>query len=165
MRGRKPKPTAAKMLAGNPGKRALPTDEPSAPRRKRTPSAPSYLGEEAAAEWRRVARTLHEMRVLTDADLQALALYCAAFERWRKAEEEIDNEGLVVPTGTTGQGVKANPAVSIANMAWEQMRKILIEFGMTPSSRARVQAGDGGGGEADPFDELLARRNRRVNSD
>lgn len=162
MKGRKMTPTAMKVLRGNPGKRALPKNEPQGRRRQRTPSAPSYLGEDAAAEWRRVARTLHEMRVLTEADLQALALYCAAFERWRAAEAEIEKEGLVVPTGTTGRGVKANPAVSISNMAWEQMRKILIEFGMTPSSRARVQALDGGEAEADPFDELLARRARRV---
>ena len=31
-----------------------------------------------------------------------------------------------------------NPYLSIANKAMDQMRRFLIEFGMTPSSRARV---------------------------
>lgn len=163
MRGRKPTPTTMKRLRGNPGKRALPKGEPTARRGKRTPSAPYYLSEAAAAEWRRVARMLHEMRVLTDADVQALALYCAAFARWAGAERMVEEQGEVVLTGTGS--VKINPYVQIANLAWEQMRKMLLEFGMTPSARARIQVLDPGEAENDPFDELLARRERRTSTE
>ena len=31
MRGRRPKPTALKLIEGNPGKRPLPRDEPTPP--------------------------------------------------------------------------------------------------------------------------------------
>lgn len=33
-----------------------------------------------------------------------------------------------------------NPWLAVANRAWEQLRKVEAEFGMTPSSRSRVTA-------------------------
>ena len=44
-RGRKPKPTAVKVLEGNPGKRSLNTAEP-----KKAPRCPSWLEDEAKKE-------------------------------------------------------------------------------------------------------------------
>lgn len=35
-----------------------------------------------------------------------------------------------------------NPYLSVANQAYGQMRAILVEFGMTPSSRSRVSAAE-----------------------
>jgi phage terminase small subunit len=46
-----------------------------------------------------------------------------------------------------------HPYLSIANKAMRQMQCFLAEFGMTPSSRARVAAGEPPA--IDPFDELL----------
>lgn len=44
-RGRKPKPTAVKVLEGNPGKRSLNTREPQP--EKKAPRCPSWLEDEA----------------------------------------------------------------------------------------------------------------------
>lgn len=44
-RGRKPKPTAVKVLEGNPGKRSLNTAEPKP--EKKAPRCPSWLEDEA----------------------------------------------------------------------------------------------------------------------
>lgn len=44
-RGRKPKPTAVKMLEGNPGKRSLNAGEPKP--EKKAPRCPSWLEDEA----------------------------------------------------------------------------------------------------------------------
>src|SRR6185312_2686519 len=49
MRGRKPKPSALKLLAGNPGKRALNKREPR-PRRE-IPSPPAHLSDGARTAW------------------------------------------------------------------------------------------------------------------
>jgi phage terminase small subunit len=43
--------------------------------------------------------------------------------------------------------------LGIANRAKKQMHAMLAEFGMTPSARARVAAGDPP--MTDPFDDLL----------
>lgn len=55
-RGRKPKPTALKVLEGNPGKRQLNVVEPK-PRNK-APKCPAWLDAEAKKEWRRLANVI-----------------------------------------------------------------------------------------------------------
>jgi len=55
-RGRKPKPTALKVLEGNPGKRPLNLNEPKP--EKKASKCPSWLEPEAKKEWRRMSKTL-----------------------------------------------------------------------------------------------------------
>ncbi|MEM6560029.1 MAG: phage terminase small subunit P27 family [Planctomycetota bacterium] len=135
MRGRKPKPTAIKELTGNPGKRALNKSEPK-PAAK-LPACPKHLGDEARKEWRRVTKQLADLNLLTDLDRAVLAAYCQAWGRWVEAETELRKHGPVVksPSGYPIQ----NPYLSIANKAMEQMRKLLPELGLSPSSRSRIQ--------------------------
>jgi P27 family predicted phage terminase small subunit len=90
----------------------------------------------AAQHWPVVARQLDDAGVLTSMDAAALALYCEALGRWQDANGLIAKTGLVVP-GLKGI-LTQNPVAHIANAAFDQMRKMLIEFGMTPSSRSRV---------------------------
>lgn len=137
MRGRKPKPTKLKELAGNPGKRALNPNEPEPPVPDRAPYAPRYLNKDAQKEWRRVVGVLIELGLYTDLDYAALAMYCQAYGRWVQMERELADEDLVL-VGAEG-GLYQNPKLHVANKAWEQMRKILAEFGLTPSSRSRLE--------------------------
>ena len=74
MRGRKPKPTALKLIEGNPGKRPINGHEPKPPASK--PTCPSHLSPTAKAEWKRLAEALHRIGLLTQADRTALAAYC-----------------------------------------------------------------------------------------
>ena len=55
-RGRKPTPTALKVLEGNPGKRKLNDNEPRP--EKKAPSCPKWLEPEAKKEWRRLAKKM-----------------------------------------------------------------------------------------------------------
>lgn len=135
MAGRRPKPTALKKLEGNPGKRPLNEREPT-PRRA-MPRCPHHLAGEARKEWRRVVRELYAVGLLTQVDRAALAAYCQLYARWIAAEKEIESDGLTMITAKGG--VMQNPAVRIAATALDGMRKYLIEFGMTPSSRSRIK--------------------------
>jgi phage terminase small subunit len=47
------------------------------------------LSAEAKIEWRRVARALHRLGLLTSVDRAALAAYCQAYARWRQAEKAL----------------------------------------------------------------------------
>ncbi|HFD40867.1 MAG TPA: phage terminase small subunit P27 family [Anaerolineae bacterium] len=138
MKGRKPKPTVLKKLAGNPGKRPLNEGEPQFPRFKRAPSPPEHLSEEAKTEWRRVVRMLMDAGLFTAADRAALALYCEAWGRWVEAQRMVAKSGQVITT-QSGNLIQ-NPYLGVANRAWEDLRKILAEFGLTPSSRSRLNA-------------------------
>lgn len=134
MPGRRPKPTALKVLEGNAGKRKLNSDEPKP---AGIPTCPSHLSKEARKEWKRISKELVTCGLLTSVDRAALAAYCSAYARWVDAESKVQQHGLVVksPSGFPIQ----NPYVGIANTALDHMRKFLIEFGMTPASRSRLQ--------------------------
>jgi P27 family predicted phage terminase small subunit len=143
--GGRPKPTALRVIQGNPGKRALPKKEPKF--KPALPSPPSHLNAPAKREWGRVAKELFDMGMLTSVDRGALAAYCQAYGRWVQAENALaklgkDDElsgGLMIKT-SNGNAIQ-NPIVGIANVAARDMVKFSIEFGMTPAARSRVQAG------------------------
>lgn len=135
MRGRKPKPSALKKLAGNPGKRAMNKTEPQP--KVVLPAAPVHLKGDERAKWDELAAELHELGVLTTLDRDALGMYCVLFVRWTKAEQVVREKGEIIKT--TGGNIIQNPYLSIANRALEQLNKLGAEFGMTPSSRSRVK--------------------------
>lgn len=136
MRGRKPIPTATKKLRGNPGKRPLNKAEPQFARV--LPRCPSHLSVEARREWRRVSAELYAQGLLTRVDRAALAGYCQAYGRWVRAEEALAQSSLVVKT--VAGNIIPNPYLAIANRAMDDMRRFMVEFGMTPSSRSRITA-------------------------
>lgn len=135
MAGRKPKPTRLKIIQGNPGKRALNKNEPQPERRLMR--APSFLSAEAKKEWKYMAAKLHKLGLLTEIDRTALAAYCQWFGRWVEAERILNEKG---PLYKTEKGkVQQSPMLFVAHKAAEQMHRYITEFGMTPSSRSRVQ--------------------------
>ena len=136
MSGRRPKPTAIRRLEGNRGKRAWNHEEPVPP--DALPRCPAHLAPVARAEWRRVARTLHTMGVLTTIDRAALAAYCQAYARWVEAEEKLKETPplLKTPSGY----VQQSPWLGIANKQLELMGRYMYELGMTPAARSRVTA-------------------------
>jgi P27 family predicted phage terminase small subunit len=137
MRGRKPIPRAIHILRGNPGKRPLSPDEPQPAVTVRL-RAPSWLDKEAKKEWRRLAPLLERLGVLTETDTGALTAYCEAWATWKGATQKIREFGLVIKHPTAGKLPVVSPYVKIADNALTQMRGLLVEFGMTPSSRARI---------------------------
>lgn len=134
MAGRKPKPTSLKQLAGNPGKRKLNGSEPkfSVLRSK----CPKHLDAVARKEWKRVSQELVALRIMSEADVAALAAYCSAYSRWVKAELVIQRDGEVIkqPSGE----IIRNPWLIVSEKAIDSLRKFATEFGLTPSSRTRL---------------------------
>ena len=97
-RGRKPKPTAVKQLEGNPGKRQLNANEPKPA--ARAPSCPKWLEDDAKKEWRRLAKQMEQLGILTEVDMAAFAGYCQAYARWKEAEEFISRHGAIAVSYT-----------------------------------------------------------------
>lgn len=129
MRGRKPAPSALRK----DGAHRIEPVPPSA-----LPRCPAHLSEVAHKEWRRLARPLNDMGVLSTIDRAALAAYCQAYGRWVEAEQKL-KEGpmlLKTPSGYAQQ----SPWLSISNKQLELMGRFMTELGLTPSSRTRVTA-------------------------
>jgi P27 family predicted phage terminase small subunit len=140
MKGRKPLPAHLKVVSGNPGRRPIKDAvEPEIV----APPCPEHLSGEARAEWGRIVPELMALRLLSQMDMAALAMYCQCYGRWQYAEQviakmnqESEDTGYVIasPNGFPVQ----SPWLNIANKAMEQCKSFLVEFGMSPSSRARI---------------------------
>lgn len=135
MRGRKPTPTALKLVRGNPGKRPINDAEPAPPVTDDL-TCPEWLSAPAQEHWPAMAEQLRAAGLLTNIDHAALGLYCEAFARWKDANEKVVKLGAVVKSAH-GYPIPS-PYLQVANQAYAQMTRLLSEFGMTPSSRSRV---------------------------
>lgn len=118
MRGPKPRPKPA-------GKEMPP------------PPPPKELDKVAKAEWERITAILSRQRVLTESDTAALMIYCTSYSQYREAQKAIQEHGTVV-VSATGTPVR-NPYLTVQNSAWDRIRPLLAEFGLTPTARARLQ--------------------------
>jgi P27 family predicted phage terminase small subunit len=148
--GRKPKPTAQKIAAGNPGKRRLNKDAPDFPSLEKAPDAAAWMSDNAREMWGKLAPELIDAKVLTRTDLHVLEGFCSAYGRWREAEEEIIQRGITLkgPMGTS-----KNPACTVANEAMRQMTSYGAALGLDPASRARLIVPRGK--KKNAFSELL----------
>ena len=139
-RGRPPKPTALKVIQGNPGKRALNKNAPTPDALAKVPAPPDWLGPVAASIWRQVAPWLVQSKILTDTDLHNLELFAMAYQRWREAEDDVTRNGIVV------QGAKQkikNPACTVLNETARRISTFGAALGLDPAARARLKPGEG----------------------
>jgi len=108
--------------------------------------------------WMELAPPLEEIEVLTNVDVHMLALTVdryVSFIALRRAVAELGE--TYETTGRYGLQVKRRAEVEIAQSLWEQTVKGLIEFGMTPASRTKVEVKPRGG-EEHAVDGLRGRR-------
>jgi len=139
MRGRKPQPTSLKVLNGNPGKRPLNDLEPT-PEAK-LPKPPKHLSKIARRAWLEMSKRLDDCGITSKIDGVAFQLLCEAYGNYLEACEKVAAHGAVWLDKGEGKIPKFaySPYWAIMNREWEKVKQMLVEFGMTPSSRARVK--------------------------
>jgi P27 family predicted phage terminase small subunit len=138
-RGPRPQPTKLRILRGNPGKRPIKNSEPQ-------PSSdgivmPPHLGPVAVARWGELLPLLESVKVMTRADVEALARYCDTYEWWLATRAKLRTEGDTYPILNDGGQVKyiaQRPEVSIAHKLAQQLRQLEQDFGLNPSARTSL---------------------------
>jgi P27 family predicted phage terminase small subunit len=98
---------------------------------------PSWLDREGRAFWRRNARTLARLGLLTGLDATSFALLADSWSRLHAMERQIQKEGEIL-TGPRG-GVKRHPLASIRDRLRRSVFEQMQAFGLSPLSRARIQ--------------------------
>lgn len=156
-RGRKPKPSALRVIEGG----AANANEP--PALSKLPAPPTWLRPEAKAEWKRLGKSLLDLGLLSGIDRAAFAAYCQAVGTWEAAEkalakmakDEADPMAGLYAKTSNGNLVH-HPLGVIASKARAEAVKFAAEFGLTPSSRSRIDtdAAKNKGG-ADPSAEFF----------
>ena len=136
-RGPPPTPTAIKLARGTARSRRK--DEPQPPADKIV--MPPHLGEVAQAKWKELLPLLEAVRVMTDADVEALARYCDTYEWWLATRAILKKDGCTYPILNDGGEVKyiaQRPEVSIAHKLATQLRQLEQDFGLNPSARSSL---------------------------
>lgn len=160
-------PSALNALRGNPGKRAVNTDEPK-PSTDVSITAPLWLKAEARDIWNGLAPELHRLGILSVLDVQALAGGCRWWAIYRKADAAL-RRGLTAKSPSNGR--QAAPEIAIAHKAFDTAMSVFSRFGITPAERTRLHAPqpkempDGGAASdvpTDPHDQLAERRRARA---
>lgn len=136
MRGRPLKPSALKLIQGNPGKRRLNPNEPKPV--TAVPTCPAHLSPTAKAEWKRLARQLEVLGIISQLDRAAFAAYCQSYGRWVEAERKLAETPTLIklPSGY----IQPSLWLGIASKQLELMHKYMTDLGLSPSSRSRVSA-------------------------
>lgn len=155
MPGRRPKPTALKLVTGNPGKRAINKKEPK-PKRV-IPSCPAHLDDAGKVAWGRLTVLLDRMGVLTEADSLALERLCDCYADILECRVLIERDGRTYTTLDQNSNtlIKNNPAVNQLRAADAQFKSYLIEFGLTPAARTRLKVPTDDEEKADPLSEFF----------
>jgi len=143
MAGRPPKPTALKLVQGNPGKRAINKQEPD-PDYLTDLTAPAWLDSAAAEVWNDIAPKLRAAKVLTEVDVQLLSMGCVSVAQYRAAVRRAGND-LVKSKMTENEdgepietGEQVNPWFIVQSMSFKQAMAVFAQFGMSPSARTRI---------------------------
>ena len=133
MAGRPRKPSALKLIHGSRDRHnnklePIPTG---------VASIPEWLNDAAVEEWNNLAPSLLELGLLTDIDTQAFAVYCQSYAELIEAEAELLKGGK---TQTTKDGFqRKSPWLGVRDEAHKRMMQIGGQFGLTPSSRTRIE--------------------------
>jgi phage terminase small subunit len=112
MRGRKPKPTALKILSGDQPCR-INRREPILPAASGM-EPPDWIGSFGIDLWRRLAPVLVPAGLLTAGDLPAFEQLCQEYDTIRRNK--------------------------LCGPARDRYRRLLVEFGLTPSARSRLKS-------------------------
>lgn len=152
-KGRRPKPSHLRMVEGNRGRRPLNENEPQP--KKGRPKIPTHLSVRARSAWKFVAELLDNMGVLTEADSLALERLCETYVEIVEAQELIEKKGRVYKTHNEAGEImwRSHPAVKQLQDADRRFRAYLIEFGLTPAARSKVQTS--GGKKKDPLEDYF----------
>lgn len=131
MRGKKPLPTDLKIVKGTDRPDRINKNEPKPAADNIKP--PRGLSAEARKQWRVISKQLIDAGMITNIDVSALAMYCETYVIWRKEIDYIHEHGTML-------GDKRSPRLINAEHAFDKLKAMLVEFGMTPSSRTRVSS-------------------------
>lgn len=160
--GRRPEPTALKLLKGTLRKERR-RHEPVVPRGRPEPTPEVQADPDALGHWEALAGRLETIGVLSPGHGEALGLLAqslADYGRVRRQLQEMGFRQLVVDEMRDKTGnvirrrVRENPLIRRSERLAMLVSRLLGEFGLTPVTQTKVHAPKSGT-ETDPFEVFL----------
>ena len=143
------KPAELRLVEGNRGHRPIPKAKVKT--RKLMPPCPRWLSPIAKTEWKRAAPLLFEIGILRREDMVALAGYCENYAILVQCGNYIKKKGGYAKylIGTNSQ---TSPHMTAMNKAFGLVKSFAAEFGLTPSSRGRIEIPKAPSGDDEDLD-------------
>ena len=134
--GRNKKPTALRLLEGNPGKRPLPANEPKPS--PKAPKCPAWLPKEAKRKWKELAPKLGRLGLLTELDGEKLTALCLHWSIMVAATKDVTERGNLVPSAREDGAMVKNPSLQILRDNSAAFDRFATGFGLDPVNRSRI---------------------------
>ena len=111
---------------------------------------PHYLGTLASACWRKIVPFLEATGRVERIDIGLVEQYCANYEIYRNAYQDIQENGIQVKifsslqdssgkiVGKDFTGFRKNPAVATMKDAVNQLNSLGVQLGLSPKSRQEL---------------------------
>jgi P27 family predicted phage terminase small subunit len=126
------------------------SDTPSAKNKKPAHALPvdpkpaSGLDPIGQAEWKRIRGAYEKSGRLTELDQSILAMYCASYSRWKRAEHSLLTDGDVIEVEVrdthgvvTHKKPIVNPMAKVAEAAARATHRFGDALGLSPASRVK----------------------------
>jgi len=148
VKGRKPKPREQRIAEGNPGRRPIPDAIVIGTEIERVNEAgefidpltvapyPTHLPADGLTLWERIVPALADLGVMRDVFMPGLELMCqewAIIERSNRVLAEFGDYSR----GGGGQIIR-HPAHDLRFAASAELRRLMEQYGLTPSALARM---------------------------
>jgi phage terminase small subunit len=148
MAGRKPIPTALKLVTGKKG-RGINKQEPKFD--NKIPACPLDLDEVGRETWDEKSKLLYEAGVLTEADGHSLALYCHIWSQIVMIAKELKTANDYIAydikiNSDTGEEIKVNaktnPLCVRLECLYTEYRAYSALLAQDPLNRGKIKAGN-----------------------
>lgn len=132
--GRRPTPSALKLVRGTRGRRPEAGAWALSPR---LPRPPEDLSEQARREWYRIGGRLRRLGLMTELDTVALEVLVRAYARLRELHAHLARHGMFI--ADQDGALRPSPLLAAARDAERDVLRAAVEFGLSPSARERVR--------------------------
>lgn len=142
-KGRPPKPTALKRMAGTDQPCRVNPNEMQVSLLANIPAAPMSLNDYGQREYNIVCAELHSKKMLHLVDLALVTAYANEMGLYVEMEEKLKKLGRIDEFYNEDGALtkrQAKPEQRIANDSLAKALKIACQFGLTPSARTRINA-------------------------
>ncbi|WP_424769435.1 phage terminase small subunit P27 family [Paenibacillus sp. sgz302251] len=119
---------------------------------------PDWLTDKVARkEYRRIAKELNNINLLTNLDITTLAQYCQAYSLYLSATKELEGKPMVIEqTNKSGfTNLIEHPLIRIQFKYSDEMKKHATQMGLTISSRLKLVVPKKDDAPKNKFDEFL----------
>lgn len=142
-RGFPPKPTALRILEGNPSRKPFNVKEPK-PKVLQNLEPPEEFTDLQKKIWNSITTEMVRIGLVTEIDYYVVHRYCVFAAEFIETSRRITPENSVIPhRGEDGKirYITYNPLISMRNEASRQMGRLEQSLGISPSARSRIVIG------------------------